>query len=474
MLPKSDMAAREARVRLEKREVEGSWRYAVIVDDEEIGRMELIRHRYCNEARREQITKYVETSAHWPPDAELKNLDAWDAVWRAAKGLWEHPRKGKGGMASATARSTLWRGTLPLDDMKQFGSSLVKQACDEGACKKLEAVVLGAEGKQRTHAGSMDFGVRSIQLYDADEAAEIKAFNRRQSGTAALGPGSKELKKEDLGALMQIRGEVAEAAGMPPISKVMPNTEGLTMTAGLHPAQNWHGDGRGIPVLAAVVGLSEKWVPPYFPSITKDWGEGGDIRASAVPGTSTKKKDSAEVHDKDVLLAREMRWRRVHESGENGGEHVATENWAGAELGLSATGLASAVPRTTMFKETNRRRGGARPTLDRGDVVYFDATGPHRGPGVALGEAGGRRTVLYVTWCKHQDAKDGGAPVFAFPPEGAAKEMYHLAFDAKGEYTYDSDQPPIVGKKRRMEGAAALVAAKVARTNPLGLSYPMG
>ena len=58
------------------------------------------------------------------------------------------------------------------------------------------------------------------------------------------------------------------------------------------------------------------------------------------------------------------------------------------------------------------------PRVEYGDAVYFDETGPHRGPGVARGE--GERAVLYLSWAGRNAYATGGVPVFAFPPKKAA------------------------------------------------------
>ena len=88
----------------------------------------------------------------------------------------------------------------------------------------------------------------------------------------------------------------------------------------------------------------------------------------------------------------------------------------GAELGFTRSGNASAVRRLTKYGDASRaRKGSERPLMAQGDVVFADATSPHRSPGVARGEERLRRTVLYVSWAGARHSRNG-APGYAFPP----------------------------------------------------------
>ena len=69
--------------------------------------------------------------------------------------------------------------------------------------------------------------------------------------------------------------------------------------------------------------------------------------------------------------------------------------------------------------------------------MAFDATGPHRGPGVTRLEAGGEpRVAMYFSFGSRSLQLEGSAPVFATKDglnEGAIEGVdYHLAFDDDG------------------------------------------
>ena len=55
---------------------------------------------------------------------------------------------------------------------------------------------------------------------------------------------------------------------------------------------------------------------------------------------------------------------------------------------------------------------------------------------MALGEAPQRRTVLYTSWTARQDAKDGGAPAYAF---ATTKGGGNRVFDAEGKYLLQAE-----------------------------------
>ena len=87
--------------------------------------------------------------------------------------------------------------------------------------------------------------------------------------------------------------------------------------------------------------LSERGVPPYFPAISKDWGDGRDVIASTREG-SGKRKGTSQMEETSYYAARKMRWDRVYASGRNDGESVAAVNACGGALGTTAEGYASA------------------------------------------------------------------------------------------------------------------------------------
>lgn len=462
------MEAAGAPVDLEEVGFPGSFRVLVRVGGEEITKLPVMRRQFCCAERYQQIWKYLLTPSSWPPDGHRWDAEAWHKTWAAAKALWTHPRKVKGSvsnrMVHATSRSTRWKGELSMVDMKLNGFTVVKHdsesEMEEEDCETLRAAVVAASGKMVVHASDdASTGVLSVLLLDEQTAAESRAEMARETGRGRLPEGSMAATGQVLEALLRQRRRLVQRAGMP--AEVKPWHEGLTNGPGLHPPQRWHSDNTGPHVLAAVTGLSKEWVPPSFPSITKGWGPGMEDRIEGVTAATQEEKSDR----LQMLSARERRWRRVYAGGSNTCD-LATENGSGAELGQTATGMASAIPRKTMFGDPSRRRGGSRPTLRRGDTVFFDATGPHRGPGVALGEAPQRRTVLYTSWTARQDAKDGGAPAYAF---ATTKGGGNRVFDAKGKYLLQAEEVRTKAKREKeelLEAAAVLAAGPSAGGKP--------
>ena len=127
--------------------------------------------------------------------------------------------------------------------------------------------------------------------------------------------------------------------------------------------------------------------------------------------------------------ARKMRWDRVYASGQNDGESVAAMNACGGAMGTTTEGYASAGPGPV------RAATGPRPTQARGDVTHFDTTGPHRGPGKAVGDPAGRCVVLYCSWAKGAWEREG-SPAYAFRLPGVPRAEYQLVYDEKGTYPY--------------------------------------
>ena len=253
------------------------------------------------------------------------------------------------------------------------------------------------------------------------------------------------------------------------------------MPAKLLKPQPWHGDPLANPSLGAIVMLSEKGVPPYFPAISKDWGEGRRIIASAREGSGKRKagkmKDKSEMEETSYYAARKMRWDRVYASKTNDGESVAALNACGGTVGTTTLGFASAGPRNwdKIGPIPVRKATGARETQARGDVTFFDTTGPHRGPG----NPAGRRVVLYCSWAKKAWEVNGN-PVYAFKPKGAKKDSYQLAYTKGGEYRLAKRSPGnaeelVASKKeklletlekKRAKGEAAAALAALASAQP--------
>ena len=87
--------------------------------------------------------------------------------------------------------------------------------------------------------------------------------------------------------------------------------------------------------------------------------------------------------------------------------------------------------------------------MKKGEALAFDATGPHRGPGVVQGECEEPRGVLYFSFAASKLQEEGAAPVYAFAEglKGTAKEhvTFHLAGLGLG---LGSASPPTSLRKR--------------------------
>jgi hypothetical protein len=113
-----------------------------------------------------------------------------------------------------------------------------------------------------------------------------------------------------------------------------------------------------------------------------------------------------------------------------------------------------------------RRRGPGPHRQARGDVTYFDTTGPHRGPGKAVGDPAGRRVYLYCSWAKGAREREG-SPAYAFRLPGVPRAEYQLVYDEKGTYMLTESSPANTQEanakgaaKRRVSREAHTVAAE--------------
>ena len=161
---------------------------------------------------------------------------------------------------------------------------------------------------------------------------------------------------------------------------------------------------------------------------------GGTSSPRRARGLSGKRKGKSQMEETTYYAARKMRSDRVYASGRNDGESVAAVNACGGTLGTTAEGYASAGPRRQLHTGPGpvRAATGPRPTQARGDVTYFDTTGPHRGPGKALGDPAGRRVVLYCSWAKGAWEREG-SPAYAFRLHGMIMGLEAFSADHVNE-----------------------------------------
>jgi hypothetical protein len=465
-----------------------------------------IRLRDGKEGRLERFKAHVLTPANWPTrdgDQEEK----WEKFLFAAQTL-----DGNAGhsMEAANACSTRWRGTVDLEGLRKDGfvgaTTVVPAADAEILCgwaeEKADEAGLNTvhhlQGEDGTHSlfvipeSWKEKAVRENNgILPAGWAVAPQRWTPRKltvraalAGHAEEGERTSRPTVDVSAALERVYTALRERCGKPrsftPLLELL-----ISMPAKLLKPQPWHGDLLANPSLGAIVMLSERGVPPYFPAISKDWGEGRRIIASAQEGSGKRKagkmKDKSEMEETSYYTARKMRWDRVHASKTNDGESVAALNACGGTIGTTTLGFASAGPRNwdRIGPIPVRKATGVRDTQARGDATFFDTTGPHRGPGKAAGDPAGRRVVLYCSWAK-KAWEANGSPVYAFKPQGARKGSYQLAYSKDGEYKLAARAPgnaeelaaskkaktQETWEKKRAMGAAAAVLASLASASP--------
>ena len=82
------------------------------------------------------------------------------------------------------------------------------------------------------------------------------------------------------------------------------------------------------------------------------------------------------------------------------------------------------------FEEAMKELEQVVSKLERGDVVFFDSTSPHCGPGVTQAEIKTRRTVMYLNFAGRRALATQGAPCYAFPPQSASGSAEELPPEA--------------------------------------------
>ena len=461
-----------------------------------------IRLRDGKEGRLERFKAQVLTPANWPTrdgDHEKK----WEKFLFAAQTL-----DGNAGhsMEAANACSTRWRGTVDLEGLRKDGfvgaTAVVPEADAAILCGWAEEMA-DAAGLNTAHHLQGEDGTHSLFVIPEGWKEKVVKENKgslpagwavtpqrwtpkRLTVRAALAGYGEEGERGSRpsfdvnAALERVYAALRERCGKPasftPLLELL-----LSMPAKLLKPQPWHGDLLANPSLGAIVMLSARGVPPYFPAISKDWGEGRRIIASAREGSGKRKagkmKEKSEMEETSYYEARKMRWDRVHASKTNDGESVAALNACGGTLGVTTLGYASAGPRNwdTIGPIPVRKATGVRETQARGDATFFDTTGPHRGPGKAAGDPAGRRVVLYCSWAK-KAWEENGNPVYAYKPQGATKGTFQLAYTTGGAYRLARRAPgnaeelaaskkaksQETWEKKRAMGAAAVALASLA------------
>ena len=421
----------------------------------------IVRSEHLTAARKEELASAIAVTERWPDQVGGKEeAKAWDKWWTRVKHDTMHEnssRMKKGEISQAHVQGQCWMGGLDKATLKMQGCQLVRGAVDEEACELLEGHI---------RAGETARLVENLQVHrDVDPDAKVRAVPYQlppdYGGPVKAPPGMLVPKEAEVNAaLARVCDDVAKAAGLDGKKVGRPSqVEGLyPAPRKVLPPQKMHGDYLGNPTLGAVVCLSEQGPGPYFPDLLDPWGTGGKMGREQVEGLS-------------YAEARKARWDLVREQNANPSNTLAARSAEGGQLGFTRQGNASAVRRCNgVGEETSLNpRGSERPQLSRGDVVFFDVTGPHCGPGVTEAERkkGRERTVLYLSWVGQAAMEEGGgAPCYARPVEEqteydaveAPGGTYHCVYDSDGRYrltVVGVARGPSRGKRKGAPGAGS-------------------
>ena len=437
-----------------------SYRIRVTVDGAKVFDAPRKSLREGGAARRDSLLEQMQLPSSWPAEADRTSEDAWRAKYSEAQTRWANPSRATEMAHLRLERSSRWCGSRSKAQMARHGFDHEDHAVDPELLTELRdalargraAEVKAARKPQKSRGTKMCWRKKRTPPPPAVVHGGTHGSDSLMEGLCVAGGGEGAAEQsgphvrvrtlgEEAGgrALREIVAQVNAAAGM----TSTPYVERLWRKSGAKPSppDPWHGDAMSAaPKMAAVVPLSGPVVPPVFPDIGRDWGFGDLRECHWRKGTKH-------------IEARCMRWRRVHEARDNMSELVATQSPSGAEVGLTARGNARGVPRKTQYCDPSRRKcpKGGRPTVRLGSATFFDATGPHRGPGVAQGERGDRE-VLYLSWADKTVEESRGQPVYARRPEaGVEGEDYLLAFDGDGIFLMETQTPRTVGERRKAE-----------------------
>ena len=148
---------------------------------------------------------------------------------------------------------------------------------------------------------------------------------------------------------------------------------------------------------------------------------GGAYEGRLADAIIVKVMKREEVEALSYAEARKARWDLVRGQVRNPSSTLAARSAEGGQLGFTRGGGASAFRRcNSVGEETSLNPPGRlQPRLSSGDIVFFDVTGPHCGPGVTEAEKGKGRTVLYLSWVGQAAMEEGGgAPCMLRAPGG--------------------------------------------------------
>ena len=299
------------------------------------------RKRDDRGGREQQFTKEVLTTAEWPaagPDEEKE----WSAFLKAALTRMGNPSHL---MEAAHECSSQWRGSLDMDALRKdgfVGATAVVQPSDAEILEAWGAELADEAGASTVHHLQGESGAHSVfvlpETWKAETLAEyggklargwkvapqrwvprkvavrraLAAAQPHMVVTGARGTGEPAF---DVSGALERAAEALRvgcgkaAGGIKPLLEILVADE-----ARLIKPQPWHADLLSIASLGAIAMLSERGVPPYFPAICKDWGDGRGVIASASEG-SGKRKGKSQIQEISYYAARKMRWDRVYASG---------------------------------------------------------------------------------------------------------------------------------------------------------------
>ena len=408
-----------------------------------------IRDLNGGEAREEAAERMLIDPAGWPVGSMVQQESSWQQLWQRVISSHENPtRTAEGTRHMREHAGGEWRGSvdaarLAADGFCDLGCIAEGGEDDGQLLKDLEVMKEMAEGagKQgRTHGAVYDSSTRSLLLIDP-EARGLKGERPRAAATDYRIPRTAQVAAYNR-MVRRVQRAVGKAGVRPMVEIIMPLKARGSKKALLSTVPPWHGDfkkrrrrgvaGRGLdftmPSLAVTVMLTTG-VPTLFPNLT-------DERTQS-RGVQPKAEEDIEDYESGtggIFRGRAARWKAVYDGGTNFGDATLAIGAGGASVGETAGGRARSCP--TRAGLMSRTCTVVRPTMERGHALAFDATGPHRGPGVAAGETGTPRVAMYFSFASSSLQAEGAAPVFALKDglKGRLDEDYHLAFDSNGVY----------------------------------------
>ena len=296
-----------------------------------------------------------------------------------------------------------WNGSVPLGSLARWGYHVLGSVAeDEDDQQSLEddldaflKICRGSPKKARTHSANHDSGSLSVLFQDpvaSKEARPAHGSTKKESKRAKRLRAEEEslehvlTRSEDKQLYERIVRRVQMAVGKlavrPMVEAILPGHASAGRAKVSKELPLWHGDYKWLkkeytPPSLAVILMMVDGVSTLFPLL-------GVYRRRAFGEAWCGPAEQERLGRLDAHEGRAERWELVYASGSNGGDTVPAYGAYGASIGATPTGQARA--RAMKTGEYDRTIYGPRDKMPKGEALAFDATGPHRGPGVVQGE----------------------------------------------------------------------------------------